>query len=344
MLKREEAPAVNEGQSKDSLQSATSKVAPKADPEKVREFLTMIGGPWHLARTGLWAGRTFADLEDAVAAACTANDRGHCLYFLGNTPRGGALQGRRRKCDVESVRAVWLDIDDPDPDVWRELEDRLPWRPTYVAFTGGGWQAMWRLSHPTEPSDGEAIALWLQSEFADLTPDSTHSCEHIFRLPGTRNRKAGRHDRMCEVVGGDCSSEMPLAEAGRLEPKPIIEPVAIEFDDEFEFSDDDLWEILPPWALRLLASNVRDALTGEVYASRSEHEWAFIGACLRDGVPPLCVIRRCLLMPAGLGEETKVSHRSHWAKIKGRYIPRRNPALHAEHQIASYLAKEAIDG
>ncbi|NOX84051.1 MAG: hypothetical protein GXP06_13915 [Alphaproteobacteria bacterium] len=344
MTYREEAPAANEGQSKESLLGAASNLALNADPEKVRDFFTLFGGPFHLSRAGDWRTCTFADIDLAVERACANNNAGRCIYYMGNQPRSPL---RKRACenDIKVCVGAWLDIDDPDSDIFEELTNRLDWAPFYVAFTGGGWQAHWRFDNPTsDTEDARAIGSWLRSEFADLSPDSTHSVEHLFRLPGTRNRKAERDDRMCEVLFADAGARLPLAEAGRIKPTPSVVAAPVDFDDEFEFSLHALWEVLPPWALRLLNSCVRDIETGEAYPSRSEHEWAFIGACVRDGIAPLSVVRNCLLLPAGQQEIDKVSHRAHWAKIRGRYVPRRNPTLHVERQIASFLAKESIDG
>ncbi len=328
------------GLNAESLPKDTPSLALTADEHKVREFLIAIGSPWHICPATHWAGWTFRDLDEAVAAVLRANQEG-CVYFLANTPKRGRLSGRsRKKWDVARVNAVFLDIDDPDPEIARELQERLDWPPTYVAFTGGGWQAMWRLSEPTTPTDGEAIAVWLQSEFEDLTPDSTHSCEHIFRLPGTRNRKADRNDRMCEVVASRWESALPLSEVDRLEPGPCRRPASLKLTAREDVRLDQLWEVLPPWALRLLDDPTD--VEGAPFASRSEHEWAFVGACVRDGVPAE-LIRDLLLLPAEMGETNRVSHRAHWAKVKGRYVPRRNPEAHALRQIGSFLAKGGSD-
>ncbi|MEL7215980.1 MAG: hypothetical protein AAGJ96_08655 [Pseudomonadota bacterium] len=315
----------------DQCDSKANNTPTDADVNAVREFLTKLGGPWHICPAVHWAGYTFDDIEEAVAAATRANEHG-CVYFLANTPKRGRLSGRsRKKWDIARVDSVFLDVDDPDPDIVVEF-DRLGWRPTYVSFTGGGWQAMWRLSEPTTPADGEAIAVWLQSEFEDLSPDSTHSCEHIFRLPGTRNRKAGRSNRLCELVSADWSATLPVGEAGRLSPQPRRRAAAVSLSP-LELDEGDLWEILPPWAVRLV--NDPTAANGEPFPSRNEHEFAFVGACLRDGTPP-DMIASLLLLPAGIDETHRVSHRAHWAKVKGLYVPRRNPLAHAERQIGAH--------
>ena len=343
MPEREKAPAANGGQPKDSLQGTEPSVALRADPEKVAEFAKMFGGPWHLSRAGDWRTRTFIDLDEMSERACANNDAGRCIYYMGNQPRR-ALRRRARERDIEVCIGAWLDIDDPDPEVLRELTSRLDWPPMYVAFTGGGWQAHWRFDSPTRDiADARAVACGLKEDFADLSPDSTHSVEHLFRLPGTRNRKAERDDRMCEVLFAEAASRLPLADTTRAEPGPSGQAITVNFDDGYHFDSDALWEVLPPWAIRLLNSRVRDTSSGEVYPSRSEHEWAFIGACVRDGIAPMSVVRACLLLPAALDETDKVSHRAHWAKFKGRYVRRRNPSLHAERQIASFLAREASD-
>lgn len=321
--------------------TASSKIASGADPEKVKDFLVNLGGPWHLSRAGRgFPTRSFSDLDEAVALACAANNRGHCVYYMGNQP-AGLLERRARQDDIRQCIGSWLDIDDPDPEIARELSDRLDWPPTYVAFTGGGWQAFWRYDEPiSDNGTARAISAWLQSEFEDLSPDRTHSVEHLFRLPGTRNRKDGRDNRMCKVTGGSWGNTLPVADAGRVEPGLSVRPVSVEFDGVAEAALSDAWQVLPPWAVRILASDVRDPETGELYSSRSEHEWAFIGGCVRDGVP-IDIIRAYMSLPAPQTATHMVSHRTHWAKIKGRYVPRRNPNAHIARQIGSFLAKES---
>ncbi|MEM6680745.1 MAG: DNA-primase RepB domain-containing protein [Pseudomonadota bacterium] len=312
---------------------------PQPDRNQITSFLEKLGGPWHICPAIHWPGYTFDDLDDAVEAAIRANQEG-CVYFLANTPKRNRLSGlSRKKKNIIRVRAVFLDIDDPDPAVVDEL-DRFGWPPTYVAFTGGGWQAMWRLSAPVSKKEGEAIAVWLQSEFEDLSPDSTHSCEHVFRLPGTRNRKHGRDNRLCYVYRENWSAVLPVEEAGQVDPAPRRRSVDLTLEPSQIIEEENLWEFLPPWVVGL-RKNPTNA-EGKRFRSRSEHEWAFIGACVRAELPNER-IRDLLLMPAGLEDTHLVSHRTHWAKVKNKYKPRKNPEVHALRQIGSYLAKEAAD-
>lgn len=315
---------------------AASTIPPSPSEEKVREFLLAIGGPWHICPSNHWAGFTFHDIDTAVAAAVRANKEG-CVYFMPNTPKYGRLSGHsRKKSDIAWVNAAFLDIDDPDPEIAKELANRLDWPPTYIAFTGGGWQAMWRLSEPVRPREGEAISVWLQQQFEDLSPDSTHSCEHIFRLPGTRNRKTSRNNCLCEIHSAKWDNLLPIQDAGRAEIGPRRHPVSLDLGPSLDINPDELWDVLPPWAIKLRESAIDR--NGKPYASRSEHEWAFIGMCIRDGTPKE-LIRDFLIEPAGIDDTHKVSHRAYWAKVKGEYVPRRNPEAHAYRQIGSYLSQ-----
>lgn len=313
-----------------SGKETTDSLAPATlDVNELKRVLTNIGGPWHLARTGLWAGRTFRNLDDAVDAVLRANQQ-HCVYFLANTPKGGRLRGRRRETDIARVNAVFLDIDDTDPDIVGELADRLDWPPTYIAFTGGGYQAMWRLSEPVAPAVGKAISVWLQMEFEDLSPDATHSVDHLFRLPGTRNRKANRNGALVRILQDQWDAVLPVAEAGRAEVKQRRPAVVLDLPES-----DRWWEpedMLPPWARRLLSHAVDSH--GEPFQSRSEHEWAFIGACYRAKVP-LEDIRDLML-----DQRYLVSHRAYYAKVKGKFVPRRNPLAHVMRQLGQYVGGE----
>lgn len=311
------------------------KVPPSADERKIREFLTNFGGPWTLARTGAWSGNTFANLDVAVAAAAKRNNEGHCIYYLGNPKRAGSA--RRREADILVAVGAWVDIDDADPEVCRELCDRLDYRPTYVAFTGGGWQAFWRFHEPTpDLVDAKSVNRWLVKQFADLKPDACFSVDHLWRLPGTRNRKRDRGHRLCEVVASDWTATLSLAEAGRAEVPPPPARVEVEFDEDIAIAQEIAWEVLSPGALQIL-------LGGRNYPSRSEREWAFIGACVAGLTEP-SIIRACLLIPAPIDRTDLPSHRAYWAKVKGAYVPRPDPDEHVRRQIKAYLAKEAANG
>lgn len=213
--------------SKKAVESQENKSV--ADPTQVRAFLELIDhdGAVHLARSGKWTPKTFTNLGEAATAACNANDQGDCVYFVLNEPKGGKFKAKTKKGEkvrgeenIAFGRGVVIDIDGcgRDPDIIDDLEHRLDHRPTYIAFTGGGLQAGWLFEEPTtDIAATKAANKWLVSQFADHKPDSCFSVDHLWHLPGTRNKKTARDNRLCEIVGGDPKSRVPFEELGRAE-------------------------------------------------------------------------------------------------------------------------------
>lgn len=125
--------------------------------------------------------------------------RGWNVYFSVN-PTRRAMRKKPEATDIAEL--AWLHVDmDPQPD--RPLEDEqkriiaalarhdgLP-APSAVVFSGGGYQAFWRLRTPL-PLDGthakaeDAKLYNLQVEY-ELGADRCHNVDRIMRLPGTVN-------------------------------------------------------------------------------------------------------------------------------------------------------------
>lgn len=307
----------------------------RAEPDAIRHFLGLLSrdGPWTLARRGAWQGRTFSDLREAVASAAARNNDGHCVYYLGNERRPDTRT--RREIDIIRANGVWIDIDNPDSKIRNALLVR---RPTFVVFTGGGWQAHWRFDRPTtDLQDAKAVGLGLQQALAHLNPDSTHSVEHLFRLPGTRNRKPGRGDALATLDHWEAGATLALASAPRAEPPDTAAVDLGDIETDLQLSPMQLRECLTPWAYAMLENRP------EGCPSRNEHQWAFIGAVMRDlGDTPhaRALVVHCLTRPAELAQEEALSHRTHFAKQAGRLTPRRDPLGYALGQLKSFLEKE----
>lgn len=133
--------------------------------------------------------------------------------------------------DIQSVS--WLHVD-VDPRAGEDIEEEkarilplllnppgeLP-KPTIVLFSGGGYQAFWKLEEPivvdrlTEKAV-EAGRYNLQIERI-YEADSCHSVDHLMRLPGTinrpdeRKRKKGRVEALAEIVHWDENAVYPLS-------------------------------------------------------------------------------------------------------------------------------------
>jgi hypothetical protein len=143
------------------------------------------------------------------------------LYFSPNPLLRLPESGKARKADVKAV--AWLHVD-VDP---RAGEDQAAERarirrlfdedrpegvppPTVVIFSGGGYQALWKLREPVPIEGDVARAEEVERhtralEFA-FGADRCHNVERILRLPGTLNRPdfkkraKGRSEARAELV------------------------------------------------------------------------------------------------------------------------------------------------
>lgn len=341
-LPNEEAPVPgqkrDEGSALMALDRTRANIASNAVARNALNFLRSFGRRQPTLSfldhdNGRFFTKRYETVRKAAWGASWWNERGRSVYFVGNSHLMEKVSKPSRD-DIELCVGVWIDIDDVgrDPDVVWTLTHRLDWPPAYVAFTGGGLQAHWRFDVPTaDVFDCEAINLWLIDQFADLSPDKCFTAEHLWRLPGTRNRKPGRDSAVVEVVQADWAARLPLAEAGRRQPPASVSGGPVSFDHE--------------WVTMDVA---RDCLSDSAFAllntrpgrcpSRSEHEFAFIGAVLGERDPvrqaDIDLVAACLL--ATPADENSVSHRAHFLPSGAA---RRDPAAHVARQIRSWLAK-----
>lgn len=129
------------------------------------------------------------------------------IYFL---PNAEFLSGRRNKSNISASRFLWVDLDCKDypGDLSEQLDtvlgllcdDKLrpngvP-EPTAFWFTGGGYQALWRLDEPIPVDQVENMNKAMLDAF-EGAPGPVDACR-LLRLPGTVNwlsdtkRKHGR--------------------------------------------------------------------------------------------------------------------------------------------------------
>lgn len=146
-----------------------------------------------------------------VGAACN-------IYFMVN-PATRALSIKAQREDIAALE--WLHVD-VDPRVGEDLAAEqarilklfseppkgVP-KPTAVVFSGGGYQAFWRIAQPFEingePAKYEEAKRWnLQLELL-FGGDHCHNVDRIMRLPGSinwpdeRKRKKGRVPTLARV-------------------------------------------------------------------------------------------------------------------------------------------------
>lgn len=161
--------------------------------------------------------RTFRDGQEAELSAWVASHAADNLYY-GVPELSRDMDKKASKEDV--ARCHWLHVD-VDPRVGEDLQaerERIlaalrayspP--PTLVVFSGGGYQAFWRLSEPVEIggdlSRAEDFERHNRQLELDLGGDHCHSVDHVMRLPGSvnwpdeRKRKKGRTPTQARVLG-----------------------------------------------------------------------------------------------------------------------------------------------
>lgn len=278
------------------------------------------GGPWTLTAIPVEGGKlntvTFAgDAEDKVEAWLAANGEGHNIYFSVN-PTREAVSKKASREDIARVEYLHVDV---DPRAGEDLEaeqKRIMQKirlftptPTCVIFSGGGYQAFWRLEEPLV-IDGDlqkaedAKRYNMQLEML-LGGDNCHNIDRIMRLPGTMNRpnakkkKKGRKEVMAELIHLDIKVSYPISQftaaqsvqasassgfsGGRSELAPKVDTGNIERIADLN----DLGDDVPSW-LKVLIAQGRDPDDPQKYPSRSE---ALFAAC-------------CGMIRAGLSDET----------------------------------------
>jgi hypothetical protein len=123
------------------------------------------------------------------------------LYFSVNELKPGVSNRKAAKNDVGRALSGHVDVDDLS--ALDRVRKHLP-KPTAVVFSGGGYQAFWKLSEPsTDLARVERINLEIAQR---LGGDNCHNIDRIMRLPGTinvpnaRKRAAGRVPTLAYVV------------------------------------------------------------------------------------------------------------------------------------------------
>lgn len=189
---------------------------PKADDALA--FLQFIDpeGPYYLERMSSEGlpnpvAKTYLASDPAsLKKFIEANNRSDLkrnVYFL---PNAKFLSGKRRKENLSAAACLHVDLDCKDypgtPDEQhsriiglllepKERPKNVP-EPSAVWFTGGGYQAIWKLDQPVEVSVAEDLNKRLL--IALQGGPGTHNADRLLRLPGTVNwlnahkREAGR--------------------------------------------------------------------------------------------------------------------------------------------------------
>lgn len=160
--------------------------------------------PWHLVAIplkGKLEACTFAFDEAAAAVWIEARQGRANLYFHVNRLRDSVSNVKAKKQDVKEVLFLHTDVDDVN--ALPKLEGFEP-RPTAIIFSGGGYQAFWRLiKSEANLNRVERCNVALANA---LGGDNCHNVDRIMRLPGTLNvpnakkRAAGRGIVLAKLI------------------------------------------------------------------------------------------------------------------------------------------------
>ncbi len=188
---------------------------------KSTEFLSLFhpNGPYHL--TAISPDKNLKvlcteNLEE-VAEWVERHNTHENIYFSVNLPMHPLTKKALRE-DIDAVSWLHVDVDaragEPLEEEFRRIRKLLTEecpvvKPTFVVFSGGGYQAFWKLDEPI-PIKGDLAAAEEAARYNKqleivLGGDGCHNIDRIMRLPGTLNipdekKKArGRVPAMAEV-------------------------------------------------------------------------------------------------------------------------------------------------
>ena len=170
-------------------------------------------GPWTLTAISVdkkhLDTRTFSgDAEaDEVLAWLSLNGKRNLYWSVNEVTEEARTLVKAKKENIRLAHFVHVDVDPRDGEDLEEeqrriraLIDSYDVKPSVVVFSGGGYNALWRLTRPVPISEGaasheEVIARAIDFERRnwqmELDFDTTDHCRdvcRILRLPGTLNR------------------------------------------------------------------------------------------------------------------------------------------------------------
>lgn len=146
----------------------------------------------HPARSDEIAGLAVDGDSLAEADTWLTLHSGCNLYWTPNEV-AGRIHKKPKKADITRLFYVHLDLDDPSDAALERLRGyRLA--PTFIIFSGGGYQAFWEISDPPLVNgNAEALEAANKQVIADLGGDAgTWNLDRIMRLPGTTNRPTAK--------------------------------------------------------------------------------------------------------------------------------------------------------
>lgn len=274
----------------------------KTDLDEALHFINWAhpGGPWVLTAIPVEGGRTttatFFDLGAAKGWLAEYSGKQN-IYWTVNRVRG-ATDKKPKKEDIEEAVMLHVDLDPrKGEDVAKEqarilrlLEEFSP-SPSAIIYSGGGYQAFWRLDEPMYI--GGTPERWVDVEACNrqlgivLGGDATWNVDRIMRLPGTINlpdekkRKKGRVMALAAVhkIGGQT---YPLRDFTPTPEQKASGNGTIEFADLPRVALNDLPATVSE-RTRMLIVHGDDPDDPDRYSSKSEAMWAVTCDMVRAG-------------------------------------------------------------
>ncbi|MBS0379015.1 MAG: AAA family ATPase [Proteobacteria bacterium] len=197
-----------------------------------------------------------ADADTMRHAAQWAEQHKEWNVYYSVNPTRTSMRKKPTKTDVAAMAYVHCDIDDPSPEKLRQIQSYEP-PPSRIVFSGGGWQAFWRLRAPPKVNgqieDLEAVN---RRVLEDLYPEDLSTCniDRIMRLAGTVNhptetkRKKGRTSAVEAYVEEDHPDRLyDLSDFGRAAAPTTTAAVATTAPSSAEPLD--LYQLNLPYSL-----------------------------------------------------------------------------------------------
>jgi hypothetical protein len=201
----------------------------QGDSKKAIEFLKKVQphGLWALTAIALdrkaLSTETFSPSEEVACLAWIERYNGKRNIYWHVNPVRHMVRKKAEREDIKEVIQLHVDIDpragesleEERPRILKQIEEPplgIP-RPTTVIFSGGGYQAFWKLREPI-PINGELSAaedakLYNMHIERAFVADNCHNIDRLMRLVGTVNipdakkKKKGRVETVAELVWHD---------------------------------------------------------------------------------------------------------------------------------------------
>lgn len=275
------------------------------------------------------------------------------VYFSVN-PTIEKVSKKAEREDIASVDYLHVDLDprageDIDEEQRRianllQSEGSLP-KPTFIVFSGGGYQGFWKLQEPIpingDVSKAEDAKRYNQQIEMILGGDNTHDVSRIMRLPYTINipdskkLKKGRQRALATVVAHDPANVYPIskfAQAPEVQTADdggfIAHSVNISGNIQRLASVDDLPETLPG-RIKVMIVQGMDPDEPNKYGSRSEILFSVVVALVRAGVDDTTIYS--VITDPDFGISQSVLDKKNSKKYALRQIERaKEEAIHPE--------------